>query len=60
MAQRYEQLNWACHLKSIINDCGSSYLWESIAIDSENISQIRQVLQDQFVEEWSSTLDSTE
>ena len=58
--QEQKSLKWAVHIRGIIKQCGLSYLWERTrALDSIPLAEVKQILSDQYLQEWSSNLHGT-
>ena len=60
MVQRQELLQWATFIQSTVNQRGKLYLWDSAAVNLESVREVHQILRDQYIQKWLSTLTSTE
>ena len=58
--QVHESLKWASYRRELFNQCGLPYLWTKVGVDNSiPIGEIKQMLHDQYLQEWSSSLSST-
>ena len=47
-------------MRELFNQCGLPYLWTKVGVDNSiPIGEIKQMLHDQYLQEWSSSLSST-
>ena len=58
--QVHESLKLASYMRELFNQCGLPYLWTKVGVDNSiPIGEIKQMLHDQYLQEWSSSLSST-
>ena len=54
--QVHESLKWASYMRGLFNQCGLPYLWNIGVVNIIPIREMKQIIVDQYLQEWSSSL----